>query len=78
MNATCKRAGVKAVAYGYRHTFATQALASGVPDAHVAALLGHSGTVMLHKHYSHLTSKATVLHEALASVSAVDGTPSEE
>jgi integrase len=47
-----ERAGVAhATAYGYRHSFATDALANGVPDAHVAALLGHSGTAMLHKHY---------------------------
>jgi integrase len=63
-----KRAGVKATAYGYRHTFATHALAAGVPDAQVAALLGHSGTAMLHRHYSHLTSQAAVLREALAKV----------
>src|SRR5262249_52121859 len=39
-----KKAGVTgATAYGYRHAFATDALANGVPDAHVAELLGHSG-----------------------------------
>jgi integrase len=65
----CKRAGVRAViAYGYRHTFATAALAAGVPDAHVAALLGHSGTAMLHRHYSHLTSQSQALRDALARV----------
>ncbi len=47
----CVKAGVKpCMAYGYRHSFATDALANGVPDAMVAALLGHSGTVMLHRH----------------------------
>ena len=51
--------------YGYRHSFATDALANGVPDAHVAELLGHSGTAMLHKHYAHLGAKARVLREAL-------------
>jgi integrase len=64
----CRKAGVKAIAYGYRHTFATDALANGVPDAQVAALLGHSGTTMLHRHYSHLTEKANVLREAAAKV----------
>jgi integrase len=65
----CVRAGVKhAIAYGYRHTFATDALANGVPDAQVASLLGHSGTAMLHKHYSHLTARAKVLQEALGKV----------
>ena len=64
-----ERAGVSgAVAYGYRHTFATDALANGVPDAQVAALLGHSGTAMLHKHYSHLTGQARALREALGKV----------
>jgi integrase len=66
---TRKRAGVeKAIAYGYRHTFATDALANGVPDAQVAALLGHSGTAMLHKHYSHLTGQARALKDALSKV----------
>lgn len=60
-----KRLGIKATAYGLRHTFATDALANGVPDAHVAELLGHSGTAMIHKHYAHLTSKAKALRNAL-------------
>jgi integrase len=66
MQATRGRAGLAGkVAYGLRHTFATDALAAGVPDAQVAELLGHSGTAMLHKHYSHLVAKARVLREAL-------------
>jgi integrase len=63
-----QKAGVNAIAYGYRHTFATDALANGVPDATVAALLGHSSTAMLFKHYSHLTSRADVLRQAAAVV----------
>ena len=63
-----KKAGVKGTAYGYRHGFATDALAKGVPDAQVAALLGHSGTTMLHRHYSHLTERAQVLRDALGKV----------
>jgi integrase len=54
--------------YGLRHSFATDALAAGVPDAQVAELLGHSGTAMLHKHYSHLTAKARALRGALDQV----------
>jgi integrase len=54
--------------YGYRHSFATDALSSGVPDAQVAELLSHSGTAMLHKHYSHLTARARALKEALGRV----------
>ena len=54
--------------YGYRHTYGTNTLAKGVPDATVAALLGHSSTSMLHKHYSHLTSQAGVLRNASALV----------
>jgi integrase len=65
---TCKRAGVKAIAYGYRHTFATDALAAGVPDATVAALLGHCDTSMIHRHYSHLSSRTRTLQEALGKV----------
>ncbi len=63
-----KAAGVKAMAYGYRRTFATDALVKGLPDAQVAALLGHSSTTMLHKHYSHLTSQSALLRSASAMV----------
>jgi integrase len=64
-----KRAGIShAIAYGYRHTFATDALANGVPDAQVAELLGHTGTAMLHRHYSHLTARTQVLQAALGRV----------
>jgi integrase len=38
---------------GYRHTFATDALEQGVPDALVAELLGHASTAMIHRHYGH-------------------------
>jgi len=74
-----KKAGVKGViAYGYRHTLATDGLANGMPEAHVAALLGHSSTAMLHKHYSHLTSHAGVLRDAAALIrpAAATDTPS--
>jgi integrase len=61
-----KRTGIlHAVAYGYRHSWASDALEHGVPDALVAELLGHRGTAMLHKHYSHLGAKARALREAL-------------
>jgi integrase len=63
-------AGVKVTAYCLRHSFATDALANGVPDAQVAELLGHSGTTMLHKHYSHLGARAQALREALSKVRA--------
>ncbi len=69
MRRTRERAGVPhAIAYGLRHSFATDALERGVPDAHVAELLGHSGTAMLHKHYSHLGARAQALREALGKV----------
>jgi integrase len=51
--------------YGNRHSWATRALTAGVPDALVAELLGHRGTAMLHKHYSHLGAKTRALREAL-------------
>jgi integrase len=64
-----KRVGVPhATAYGFRHTFATDALVRGVPDAHVAALLGHRNTDMLHRNYSHLIGQMRVLQESLAKV----------
>jgi integrase len=62
-----------AIMYGFRHAFATEQLEAGVPEAHVAALLGHSGTTMLHKHYSHLTSKHAALKEHLNNIKPTKG-----
>jgi integrase len=55
---------VSVCAYNYRHTFGTRALAAGLPDTHVAALMGHTSTRMLHQHYSHITADARLLREA--------------
>lgn len=64
-----RKAGIRRViAYGFRHSFATDALCQGIPDATVAALLGHSGTGMLHQHYSHLVSRTRTLVAAAESV----------
>jgi integrase len=51
-------------AYVYRGTWATNALENGVPDATVAELMGHSGTAILHKHYSKLREKQDHLRKA--------------
>lgn len=60
-----KKVGFRVIAYGLgRHSFATNALANGVPDAVVAELLGHTGTAMVHKNYSHLGQRSQVLREA--------------
>ncbi len=73
---TRRRLGLgRVIAYGYRHGLATDALAAGVPDAQVAALLGHSSTTMLHRHYSHLTARARVLQDALDKVRGQEGQP---
>jgi integrase len=68
VNRLCRKAGVKIIPYGYRHTLATDALAQGVPDVHVAQLLGHGSTAMLFRHYAHLGTKAKVMAEALRQV----------
>ena len=39
-------------------------------ESQVAELLGHSGTAMLHKHYSHLGARSQALREALGKVRA--------
>jgi integrase len=57
--------GVRVLAYGLgRHSFATAALINGCSDSEVAALLGHTGTRMLHAHYNHLTENARALRAA--------------
>lgn len=60
-----RKTGVKVSSYCLRHCFATEALEQGMPDTFVSALLGHSSTAMLHKHYSHLTSRVQVLKDAV-------------
>jgi integrase len=64
-----ERAGVpRATAYGYRHTFCTDALCSGVPDGLVAELVGHRGTATLHRNYNHLYARGDALKAALNQV----------
>jgi integrase len=60
--------GPEVVACALRHLFATDALENGVPIATVSELLGHSGTAMVSKYYSHLSDRAAHLREALAKV----------
>lgn len=52
------------VAYTYRGSFATDALEAGIPDASVAALLGHTNTNTLHKFYNRLSSRTGHLKDA--------------
>lgn len=65
-----KKAGVRkeVTAYFTRHTYATRLLEAGVPDSDVAALLGHSGTAMLHQCYSHVAANARRLREVAGKV----------
>lgn len=58
-----ERIGKNVTAYGYRHTFATRALAAGVPDAQVAAMLGHSSTAMVSRVYGHLGEQSRLLRD---------------
>jgi site-specific recombinase XerD len=44
-------------AYMIRHTYATWALVRGVPAATLAEILGHRGTDMIMKVYSHLAEQ---------------------
>lgn len=54
------------VAYNVRHTYATDALANGVPAAQVAELLGHNSIRMVEQHYGHLGQKVGAMREAAA------------
>lgn len=69
-----ERVGFRVIAYGLgRHSFATRALVSGVPDTVVAALLGHRSTQMVHRNYSHVAEQSRVLKEAVEKVSRKAG-----
>jgi integrase len=63
-----RKVGVRLTAVGCRHSFCTDALAAGLPETHVAALLGHSSTAMITKHYGHLSSRTQLLKDAAAKV----------
>ena len=67
MRRACKKKKIIPILfpYCYRHTFATDLLARGVSETLVAGLLGHAGTVVIHKHYSHLLGRMDALREAL-------------
>jgi integrase len=54
------------VCYSTRSTFATSALENGVGLAHVAELLGHTGTAMIMQHYSMIAANVTKMREAAA------------
>jgi len=56
--------------YGYRHAFATDALAAGVPDSVVAELLGHGSPALLQQHYAHVAARRDALRDAAARVAA--------
>lgn len=58
------------VVYGYRHTFATEALLAGNHIATVAELMGHTSTRMVSKVYGHLDQHKKHLSDAVARAAA--------
>jgi integrase len=60
-----KRLGTRITAYQIRHSFCCRLLSAGTPDAHVAALMGHTGTNMIARVYGHMNAQARLLRETL-------------
>ncbi len=60
-----KKVGFKFTAYSFRHTFATDALKSGLDAVTVARLMGHTSTRMLDTVYSHLEDQTDYLAGAM-------------
>ena len=56
-----KKVGFRVIAYGARHSFATNALAAGVDSTAVGHLMGHKDTTMVHRVYGHLTKNPDFL-----------------
>lgn len=61
MQDIARRAGFPVMAYSFRHTFITRALEAGIPDAQVAAMVGHTSPAMIHQVYSHIGQNARLL-----------------
>lgn len=68
-----EKVGATVTSYHYRHTWATRALSAGIPDTHVAAMLGHSSTRMIHSVYSHVSANARLLREQAELLSGTAG-----
>lgn len=60
-------------AYGCRHTVATELVKADMPDAKVAAVLGHKDTKMLYHHYSHLLGESQAIAEEMDRLLNGDG-----
>ncbi len=58
-----KKVGFRVIAYGARHSFATNALTAGVDSTAVGHLMGHKDTTMVHRVYGHLTKNPDFLRE---------------
>lgn len=69
------KVGIEAtvIPYGFRHTYATKLILDGVPDVHVATLLGHTSTKHLHRNYSHALAMAKGMSTSLDRVVQVMG-----
>src|SRR5690606_35712005 len=57
-------------AYAFRHTFTTDALESGIDTSTVAALLGHTSTAMIDRHYGHLDQRSHHLKQSMHQAAA--------
>lgn len=68
-----EKLGKAVTAYCFRHTYITRALEAGIPDAQVAALVGHTSTAMIHKHYSHISANGRLLGEVAAKLDSRPG-----
>jgi integrase len=62
------RLSKRVICYGFRHTVATELLEGNVPDAKVAAILGHANTAMIYRHYGHLGAKIKNLRDEMERV----------
>ncbi|WP_425395047.1 tyrosine-type recombinase/integrase [Aeoliella sp.] len=58
-----KKVGFRVIAYGARHTFATNALAAGIDSVSLAHLMGHRDPTMVSKVYSHLSKNPQFLRQ---------------
>lgn len=67
-----QKLGFRTCPYGIRHSYATEALKSGVDSLTLAQIMGRRDTSMLSRHYAHLAKNTAYLRETAQKLAQPD------